>query len=283
MTIKKAYGIGNNTSKSLSPTIFNYWFKKYNIDAEYSYIEIKEKNFDKEIQPIINNADFCGINITVPYKEKIIPLISEISSDSKKIRAVNSVSNKNNVLVGDNTDWIGFKNSIKWLQKNKTPSKIKKKTAIIIGYGGAAKATVHALSKMGFEKIKIFNRSFEKIKNIKNNHNYLVVEPYEIKDIKNHLESANIIINTVPTTILTKDFLGDKWRVCFDKKIYGYDLVYNTHSDFLELFSDNYRIKGQWMLIFQAVPCFKMWFGIEPTIDKGLIDQVFNNKYNFIK
>ena len=74
--IKKAYVIGNNTHNSLSPTIFNYWFQKYKVDAEYNYIEIKEENFDKEIKTILKMSDTCGFNIKVPFKEKIIPFLS---------------------------------------------------------------------------------------------------------------------------------------------------------------------------------------------------------------
>ena len=71
MTKKKAYVIGTNVSSSLSPAIFEYWFKKYNVNAKYNYKEIKEENFDKEIRLLRNEKDLVGFNITIPYKEKI--------------------------------------------------------------------------------------------------------------------------------------------------------------------------------------------------------------------
>ena len=70
MTKKKAYVIGTNTSSSLSPAIFEYWFKKHNVNAKYNYKEIKEENFDKEIRLLRNEKDLVGFNITIPYKGK---------------------------------------------------------------------------------------------------------------------------------------------------------------------------------------------------------------------
>ena len=64
--------VGNSVSSSLSPTIFNYWFKKYKIKASYGYIEIKNKNFTKEITKVIKNKETKGLNITIPFKKQII-------------------------------------------------------------------------------------------------------------------------------------------------------------------------------------------------------------------
>ena len=70
--MKKAYVIGKNASKSLSPTIFNYWFNKYNIKGEYGFKEINEIDFNNAIPTILKEKNLCGLNITIPFKEKII-------------------------------------------------------------------------------------------------------------------------------------------------------------------------------------------------------------------
>ena len=72
MTKKKAYVIGTNVDKSLSPLIFNHWFKKYKINASYEFKKIKEKNFNKEIKNILKEKNLCGLNVTIPFKEKIL-------------------------------------------------------------------------------------------------------------------------------------------------------------------------------------------------------------------
>ena len=84
MSKKKAYVVGTNVSTSLSPEIFNYWFKKYKINAEYGYIEIKEENFDREIKSILKNKDLVGLNITMPYKEKILPYLTKINKQEQQ-------------------------------------------------------------------------------------------------------------------------------------------------------------------------------------------------------
>ena len=69
--MKKLYVVGNKVSKSLSPTIFNYWFKKYNIKASYGYLELTEKNFHKKIKEVLEKKDTLGLNVTIPFKKKL--------------------------------------------------------------------------------------------------------------------------------------------------------------------------------------------------------------------
>lgn len=103
---KKAYVIGTNTKESLSPLIFNYWFEKRKINAEYSFKEIEPKNFDNEIDLILQEKNLCGFNVTIPYKELIIKKLNDTDNHSKKIGAVNCVTKQKNLWVGKNTDWV---------------------------------------------------------------------------------------------------------------------------------------------------------------------------------
>ena len=83
MNKKKAYVVGTNASTSLSPAIFNYWFEKYSINATYGYKEIKEENFNEEIKIILKEKGLVGLNITMPYKEKIIPHLTNYFHKNK--------------------------------------------------------------------------------------------------------------------------------------------------------------------------------------------------------
>ena len=154
--MKKAYVIGKNASKSLSPTIFNYWFKKHSIEGEYGFKEIDENSFNNTITTTLKEKNLCGLNITIPFKEKIIQHLDEIDEHTKLIGAANCVSKTNTRLTGSNTDWIGFKESIKWAEKNGKDKLEEKNTAVVIGYGGSAKAIVYSLSYMGFKNIRVF-------------------------------------------------------------------------------------------------------------------------------
>ena len=83
--MKKLYVVGNKVSKSLSPTIFNYWFKKYKIKASYGYLELSEKNFHKKIKEVLEKKDTLGLNVTIPYKKKIIKHLGKIDFHAKKL------------------------------------------------------------------------------------------------------------------------------------------------------------------------------------------------------
>ena len=269
--IRNAYVVGSNTHISLSPTIFNYWFEKYKISGKYNYIEIKQSAFKKEIKKIFKIHKEFGLNITVPYKEQIIPMISEIDNHSKSIGAVNCITKINSIISGSNTDWLGIKNSLLWLEKQKkykqTP-KNKKKIAVLIGYGGSAKAAIYALEKLGFSKILLWNRSFNKIKNLKNFKSLKII-PYKLEKNNFFIDPlSNLVINTIPTN----EFYTNSGIYISNKATYGYDLVYNTKTNFLNLFSNTNRIGGIILLLHQAIPCFEAWFNIKPKIDKTLID-----------
>ena len=147
MITKKAFVVGDSVKKSLSPHIFNYWFKKHKIKGEYFSKQIKKEKFYKEFEEIIKDKGVCGINITIPFKEKIIKKTTKLSIHAKNIGAVNAITIKGKNLKGQNTDWSGFSNSIKKAKKNNN-----KNLAIVIGYGGAAKAIIYALKKMKYKK-----------------------------------------------------------------------------------------------------------------------------------
>lgn len=261
--IKKAYVVGSKTSESLSPVIFNYWFKKYNINAKYSFKEIEPKNFDNQIIKILKETNVVGLNITIPFKETIINKLDKIDTHSSKIGAVNCVFKKNKNWHGTNTDWTGFLKPLNTSIKKKLI-----KNPIIIGAGGAAKAIIYALKYQKINEIKVFNRSYEKIKDLNKKNN---IKTFKLSEINNHIKKKSIIINTTPTNV----FKGIK-NISLDKDSIGYDIVYRPNTtQFLSHFKKKNRIHGIDMLIFQAIPCFKRWFGVEPKIDSGLYELLY--------
>jgi len=316
MNKKKAYVIGTNVSTSLSPVIFEHWFKKYDVDAEYGFIETKEENFNEEIKSILAIEDLVGLNVTMPFKERIIPHLTSKNNGgveefynssfephyeggekerpdhfkqlNKEIKLpINCVTIYENKAVGTNTDWIGFEKA--YLQHCKT--RMGEFTggiinvALVLGYGGAGKGIVYSLVNMGFEKVIIFNRTFDKIKNIntafegtkdiqgcevraekiENLIKYTVYENFRESQIK-------LIVNTTPTNPLNNH---TNWNI--DEGSVGFDIVYRPRkgTGFLEQFDPRCRIEGVQMLVYQAAPCFKLWFGIEPEVDEGLFNVLY--------
>ena len=267
--MKKAYVIGKNASKSLSPTIFNYWFKKYNIEGEYGFKEISESDFKKNIPTILKEKNLVGLNITIPFKEEIIKYLHSIDKNAEQIGAVNCVSKTKEGFSGSNTDWIGFEESIKWQEKQNTTKIITKEKAILIGYGGASKAILYSLLKTGFKKIRVFNRDFSKIKDLKN------ISVHKLDEIKNYFSDANLVINTIPVNYNKDLDLGvHKNNLAEDKIVntpHGFDACYNQNTFFLNYFNERKRFCGLHMLIHQAIPCFYKWYGVKPEIDTKLI------------
>ncbi len=257
--MKKLYVAGNKSSKSLSPTIFNYWFKKYNIEAKYGYLELNEKNFHQKINEILGKRDTLGLNITIPFKKKIIKHLDYFDVHAKNISAVNCVTNKK-IISGTNTDWEGYYKTLPKIEKTKN------KKIILLGYGGASHAIHYVLKKRGFKDILIFNRSKKKIKY---SNKTQFTKKYE--DLQKHIAGAFLIINTTPVNPILKNHLK-----IISKSTIISDIVYKPkNTSFLKQFPKNKKIYGISMLIEQAKLCFKIWFGINPVVDKKMLNLIY--------
>ena len=107
--MRKLFGIiGNPISHSLSPVLHNYWFRKYGIDAEYSIINIKDNELPSIIKKI-KDKTLTGINITLPYKQKIVPYLNVLVNDAEITNSVNTIYLDNQkTIIGENTDVYGL-------------------------------------------------------------------------------------------------------------------------------------------------------------------------------
>ena len=154
----KKFGIiGDPIQHSLSPVLHNYWFKKYEIDANYSIIETKEENLPDVINKI-KSGDLKGINITLPYKQKIVPYLDVLINDAEITSSVNTIYLDNNgTIVGENTDVFGLQAAYL-----KEVDDISRKNALIIGAGGVSPSVILSLKKSGVKEISITNRTIEK-------------------------------------------------------------------------------------------------------------------------
>jgi shikimate dehydrogenase len=174
----KTFGlIGYPLSHSFSPGYFAHKFETQNItDAEYLSFPISSIN--KLTELVANNKSLVGLNVTIPYKQAVIPFLDELDETAVAVGAVNTIKIKNNKLIGYNTDVIGFEKSLSRLLENDSH-------AIILGTGGAAKAVGFVLKKLNIEHIYVSrNKS-------KHTFNY---EELDETIIKKH----TLIINTTP-------------------------------------------------------------------------------------
>ena len=253
--MKKFYVVGDRVSTSLSPIIFNYWFKKYKIKAQYDYLETNNKNFDKKIKKTLSDESVSGLNITIPFKKKIMGYVDSFDEHSKKIGAVNCVSVEKRVK-GINTDWIGY---YKTLPKK---TNLKNKKILILGYGGAALAIHYVLTVKKFKHIIIINRTKKKLA-----FNNKIQFTKNISKLGTYLKKSDVIINTTPINPIDK-----KLQELVNSKTLISDIVYKPkETEFLKTFPNNKKIYGISMLLQQAIPAFKFWFKFSPVIDSQLV------------
>ena len=139
---KKSFAIiGNPIQHSLSPVLHNYWFNKYKIEANYSSLEVNEKDIES-IAKKIRNKELSGINVTLPYKQKVIPFIDKLINDAKFTNSVNTIFlDDTNTLVGENTDVFGIQAA--YLKEN---VQVENKKALEIGAGGVDPSVIINLS-----------------------------------------------------------------------------------------------------------------------------------------
>ena len=258
---KSYFIIGNPVEHSLSPKIHNFWFKENNINSVYEKETLTEDKLEVFVQKI-RKGDINGANITVPFKQKIIPYLDELTDLSKKTQSVNTLFKKDNLVVGDNTDVYGFSQSI--LNQN---INLQNKKALILGAGGVAPSLITALEDLSIGQIYIKNRTFEKLLKLKASFERII-------PLKQDEENEYDIVINATSVGLKKD---DKVNFSFDNlknKVIFYDTIYNPPmTNLLKVAKEKNHtiINGKSMLFLQAQKAFQIWTGINPKINEKFL------------
>ena len=263
--MKKFFVIGNPIEHSLSPTVHQHWFEKNNVKATYEKKLLEEKDL-KNIIKDIKNDHVAGINVTVPFKQKIIPLLDELSTVAQSTLSVNTIYKKNNKVIGDNTDVGGFQKS---LMDNISKESIK--SALLIGAGGVAPSIVYALKTLGIEEIFIANRTVEKIVNLQEKFGPPLTK-IAWEDLSKQQLNVDIIINATSLG-LNNDHMIDLNFSSIDKKTIFYDVIYNpSETRLLQKAKKHgcHTVNGMKMFLYQAQLAFEIWNQIKPVIDVDL-------------
>ena len=265
---KKSFAIiGNPISHSLSPVLHNYWFNKYKINAEYSLLNVSENGLT-EVMKKIRNKELDGINITLPYKQKIVPLIDQLINDAKYTNSVNTVYlDDSNCLVGENTDVFGLQAAYL-----KEIVNIENKNALVIGAGGVSPSVIFSLSKSKVQNISITNRTHDRSIFVKKKFSFLNILDWKLLEKK--LYNFDIIVNA--TSLGLKN--GEDFKFIFEnvkKNLIYIDTIYNPiETKTLKFLKEN-KIKtfnGLDMFIYQGQKSFYLWNKINPEIDEELVN-----------
>ena len=262
--IKKFLVIGNPIQHSLSPNLHNYWIKKNKIRASYEKKLIEEDGLKKLISDI-TEENIHGANITVPFKNKIIPLLDSLTSEADRSQSVNTIYKMKNKIIGDNTDIEGFKIALE-----KTKQTIENKTALILGAGGVVSSIIIALKKLKIDKIFITNRTEKKAIEIKKTFSDVeIIKWGEIIDF-------DIIINATSVGLDKSDVIKLEYEKISKDKFF-YDVIYNPkETNFLKeakKFGGKTE-NGKTMFLYQAQKAFFIWHGVLPKIDTEAINLI---------
>ncbi len=242
------YGlIGYPLGHSFSISYFNQKFQDENIDAVYENYEIP--SIDELPEVLSSNPELKGINVTIPYKEKVLPFLDSISPEARAIGAVNviRVSHKGNktILKGYNSDVIGFTKSIEPMLDKKLHQK-----ALILGTGGASKAIDYGLRNLGLETV--FVSRYERPGTIQ----YQNITPEVVKEY-------NVIINCTPLGMYPKtEVCPELPYEAMDSHTILYDLIYNPDETLFMKRGAEYgaNVKnGLEMLLLQAFSSWEFW------------------------
>ncbi len=258
--------IGNPIEHSLSPKLHNYWIDKNKIDAIYEKIKINENNLENIVEKI-RQKEIKGINVTVPFKGKIINYLDELSLESQKTKSVNTVYIKEEKIIGHNTDIHGFEMSFKMSNYNLIDKKV-----LLLGSGGVVPSIIFALYKMKISKITVCNRTKSKAEDLK-----LLFKNLDICNW-GEIPEFDLIINATSVGLNKNDDLNLDFSKVGENKFF-YDVIYNpAHTNFLKFGKKlgNKIQNGKMMFIHQAAASFKLWHGVEPEINNeviGLLDQ----------
>ncbi len=268
----KKYGLlGGNIEHSLSPLIHRQIYKRFDIAADYQLyggmasLEIACQKLKRD--------QVAGFNVTIPYKQLIIPLLDEVTTRARKINSVNTVSYKNGKYIGDNTDAYGF---AKLLERNQLS--LKNKTVLVIGAGGAANAVIHQLTEAKAKMILIYNRT-------RYNTNQLMLRIRQVYDWHNVMSVhdfyglvVDVVINATPL-----GGVGYEDQLPLDLSVTTaglyIDLVYRPAITRVMQVGRTNNIKtlgGIDMLVYQALEANAIWHNLAySSIDaKEIIDNV---------
>ena len=259
--MKKYLVIGNPIEHSLSPRLHNYWIKNNSINAIYE----KQKLNEDEIESLIlevKKKKLSGINVTVPFKKKVIPYLDRLSLEAESTQSVNTIYLDNGVVVGHNTDIGGFELGIKNLKFDVVGKKI-----FILGAGGVVPSIIFALNKMEVSEIIVSNRTKDRAEGLKGLFKNLKIVDWGV------IPEFNMIINATSVGLKKDDQINLDFSKVGKNKFF-YDIIYNPkETNFLKIGKrmGNDTENGKLMFIYQAFIAFKLWHGVEPEINNEII------------
>ena len=271
--------VANPIKHSISPFIHNSAFEATNTNGVYLAWEVDATELAETVANI-RRYQMYGINLSMPYKEQVIPYLDQLSEEACLIGAVNTVVNREGTLIGYNTDGKGFFKSL--------PSfKISGKRMVLLGAGGAAKAILAQAILDGVSQISVFVRSssmektrpyLEKIQNATGFRVDLFALE-DVQDLQDSITKADLLVNATSVG-MDESSHPIPTSIVLPEKLLVADVIYQPfETPFLKWARNqgNQSINGLGMLLYQAAEAFELWTGKEMPTDQ--IWELLKQKY----
>jgi len=253
--------IGHPVAHSLSGAMQQAAFDDGGIDATYELWDRPPIALPDAIGEI-RGDDFLGANVTIPHKERVVPLVDRLTEEGQATGAVNTITREGRRLIGHNTDVPGFKVALdKLVGRQKMP-----RQAIVLGAGGGARAVVYGLIREGFQRVVIFNRHLHRAEALVKHfgrsasHMELRAMPWHESIIEAELAKSKVLVNA--TSIgLTSDVSPIPGDI-LPPELFVLDLIYNRTRLLREAEAAGCVVSdGELMLLHQGAAAFTLWTG----------------------
>jgi shikimate dehydrogenase len=264
---KRVVLMGHPVAHSLSGAMQQAAFDSLGIDATYELWDRTPMELAPAVEEI-RGDDFLGANVTIPHKERVVPLVDRLTDEAHVTGAVNTITREGKRLIGHNPDVPGFRVALdRLVGKQKMP-----RQAVVLGAGGGARAVVYGLIREGFQRVIVFNRHLHRAEGLvkhfarQASHMELRAMPWHESIIESELAKTKVLINAtsigltsnetpVPGEILTGDLLV-------------LDLIYDTTKLLQAAQAAGAATSdGETMLLHQGAAAFQLWTGQDAPLD----------------
>jgi len=253
--------IGHPVAHSLSGAMQQAAFDHLGIDATYELWDRTALQLPDAINEV-RADDFLGANVTIPHKERVVPMIDRSTEDALATGAVNTITREGRRLVGHNTDVPGFSAALDGLVgRQKMP-----RAAVVLGAGGGARAVVHGLIREGFQRVVVFNRHLHRAEGLVRHfarsaaHMELRAMPWHESIIESELAKTKVLVNATSIGLATDDSPVPAEIIPPDLLVL--DLIYNRTRFLREAEAAGCTVMdGQLMLLHQGAAAFTLWTG----------------------
>lgn len=267
---KRVVLIGHPVTQSLSGALAQSAFDELGVDARYEPLDVPLMNLEDQIKQL-RGDDYLGANITVPYKERVVPMVDRLTEEAQATGAVDTITREPSRLIGHNTDVIGFRAALDAVVgRQKMP-----KAAVIIGAGGGARAAVYALVTAGFQRVIVFNRHLHRAEALVRHfgrtaaHMELRAMPWHESVIEAELAKTKVLINA--SALSSADLQSPIPAELLPPELFVLDLMYVPEET--QLIRDARAAgateaqNGDKMLLHQTAAALKLWTGRDIGMD----------------